>query len=366
MRRIHLWLGLGLLALVVPLGLSGSLLVWDIAVDKLAHRARYAVGAGELSPEIYLAAARTAFAGRAAPAQLRMPRGAGMPVTVVGYTQEKAAPGQRPPMRTAWLDPATGRLLDEADPRGEWLGLAHRLHGNLLLTEIGRPIVGWLGVAMLAMSLTGLWVWWPRAVFLRGLRWARSRSTMSNLHHAVGFWIAIPLTVLSASGVYIAFPRTLQALTAPQRPLALGQGPRGERAFAPPLPATQLTADAALAAARSADAALAQARLVTISLPTAADRKPIWRVQLQPAEGPAVSIQVGDQNAHPQARAGAPRDGPGAGDPFARLVREVHEGSAWGPAWRILATVTGLAPTILALSGVFVWLRRRRFSARST
>jgi uncharacterized iron-regulated membrane protein len=359
-RTIHLWIGLSLLVLLVPLGLSGSLLVWDTALDKRVHPARYAVRTGEQPPETYFAAARAAFAGRAVPAQLRMAQAPGLPVSVVGYAPAQDASGRRPPMRTAWLDPASGRVLDVGDPRGEWLGVIHRLHGNLLLTENGRPLVGWLGVAMLVMSLTGLWVWWPRGPVLNGLRWSRTTSTMSNLHHMVGFWIAIPLAVLSATGACIAFPKTLQALAGSEPAAARAPGPPrgGEGAFAPPLAAPRMSADAALAAARAVDPDLAQARLISISLPTAG-RKPVWRVQFRHRDGSPVGAQVDDASGRATVEDGPQRDGP-TGDPFMRLVRRIHEGAVWGPAWRIVVTLAGLAPTLLAVSGVAVWWRRRR------
>jgi uncharacterized iron-regulated membrane protein len=261
-------------------------------------------------------------------------------------------------MLMAWIDPGTGHVLGTADPRGGWLGVVHRLHGNLLLTQNGRPLVGWLGVAMLTMSLTGLWVWWPRGPILRGLRWSRSTSTMSNLHHTVGFWIAIPLAILSATGVYIAFPKTVQMLTGAGQPAARAQGPRGDNAFAPPTASPRMPADAAVDAARAADPSLAQARLVSLTLPTTAGRKPVWRVQLR-ASGAPTSVRVDDESGRARVQDGPLRDSPGGGDPFARMVRQIHEGSAWGPAWRIVVTLAGLAPTLLAISGVAVWWRRR-------
>ena len=61
----------------------------------------------------------------------------------------------------------------------------------------GFHFVGWVGVFMLLSSLTGLWLWWPlNGRVSRGLRWKRKPETSANLHHAGGFWIAIPLAVL--------------------------------------------------------------------------------------------------------------------------------------------------------------------------
>ena len=62
---------------------------------------------------------------------------------------------------------------------------------------------------MLILSLTGIWLWWPRnGGFLRGLRWRRvGRALSFNLHHLLGFWISIPLAVVSVTGIYLGFPQ---------------------------------------------------------------------------------------------------------------------------------------------------------------
>jgi uncharacterized iron-regulated membrane protein len=364
-RTIHLWIGVSLLLLLAPLGLSGSLLVWDVGLDKLIHPARYAVHAGEQAPDAYLAAARQAFAGRVVAAQIRLPESADLPVAVVGYAPGKAAPGQqRPPSMTAWLDPATARVLDVGDPRKDLRGIIHRLHGNMLLTQNGRPVVGWLGLAMLVMSLTGLVVWWPRNNnFAMGLRWTRSGSVFGNLHHMMGFWISLPLAILSATGAYIAFRQTMHALTAPLQPASQDRRAGERPGFAATLPSPALTADLALTAARAADPSLTGARLVSINLPTEGGRKPAWRFQFR-ASGPApVTVRVTDVDGKARLQDGPATDGPGGGDPIAKTMRELHDGGHYGLAWRIIIALAGLAPTILGLTGIVVWLSRRRIAA---
>ena len=82
--------------------------------------------------------------------------------------------------------------------RSSFFGFLHVFHENLTIPEYsGRQIVGWVGVGMLIMSLTGLWLWWPRGSdLLRALRWKRSTRFTFNLHHLLGFWISIPLAVV--------------------------------------------------------------------------------------------------------------------------------------------------------------------------
>lgn len=119
-------------------------------------------------------------------------------------------PGARPQIVTVFLDPPTAAVLDVVDFRSSFFGFLHVFHENLTIPEYsGRQIVGWIGVGMLIMSLTGLWLWWPRGSdLLHALRWKRSTRFTFNLHHLFGFWISIPLAVVSLTGIYLAFPQT--------------------------------------------------------------------------------------------------------------------------------------------------------------
>ena len=71
------------------------------------------------------------------------------------------AKGGRPARVSVWLDPSDARLLDRANSDAGAVRFLHVLHGNLQIPGVGRQIVGWIGVAMLLSSLTGLWLWWP-------------------------------------------------------------------------------------------------------------------------------------------------------------------------------------------------------------
>jgi uncharacterized iron-regulated membrane protein len=365
-RDVHLWIGVGLFVLLVPLGLSGTYLVWDGQLEQVVHPARYVVTAGTLAPDAYLDAARQAFAGRAVPAQLRMPEKPGLPVVVVGYAPVAAKPGQRPPSLTAWLDPGSGRLLGVADPRRELRGVIHNIHGNMMMAQNGRALVGWLGVTMLISSITGLILWWPRgavAAVVQGLRWGRSASVFSNLHHMAGFWICAPLAVLSLSGAWIAFPQAMHALTSPLQPAptADAKGRGGDRpGFVPPILAPKMRANDALAAALQAAPG---ARLAQLTLPTVGD-KPAWRIQLKGAGTGPVSVRVADGGGKAHVQDGAQADGPGGADPFARFMRRLHDGSGYGPVWQVIISIAGLAPTLLGVTGIIIWLNQRRLAAR--
>jgi uncharacterized iron-regulated membrane protein len=337
-RTLHLWIGLVLFLVLAPLGLTGSWLVYDDQIDAWMHPQRHAVsGPAALASGAYVEAARQAFGARARPAQLRLPQGPqGGPVTVQGGRL------------TAWLDPATGRVLEVGAPRQELRGLVHQLHGNLFLAQPGRKLVGWLGLVMLVSCVSGLVIWWPRGAFVKGLAWRRSPTAWSNLHHLAGFWICVPLALLSFTGAAIAFPEVVRLVSGAPAP-----APRpGDAVLAAP----RLTVDAAVAAA------LAEAgpgRVQQVALP-APGPQPAWRVQLHAAHGP-VQVRVDDATGRAEARP-APPPGPGGGDPLMRLLRQVHDGGDTGPLWRAIIAAAGAAPALLGVTGTVLWLKRRRLA----
>jgi uncharacterized iron-regulated membrane protein len=367
LRRVwltaHLWLGVGLLVALVPLSVSGALLVWHDALDRTLYAGRYAVsGPTAAQPaSAYAAAAQGAFAGQATLTQLRLPSRPGHPVVAVGRIAGPAPANGRPRTLNAWIDPPTAKVLATAEIASTATMVIHRLHGQLLVPNVGRKIVGWLGWAMFVSSATGLWLWWPRhANILKGLRWRRGASQLFNLHHTVGFWFCLPLAVLSLTGVYISFPQTSHALLgAPPPPgPGVGQRPgRGDPRFAPPLTAPHLTVDQAVATAL---AEAPGAILASVNLPQAG-KAPAWRIEVQPPGAqPSRTIRVDDASGAVKPakdRAGGGREGPP--DERSRWIRRMHDGTDMGPVWRTIITAAGIAPLILSLTGVVMWLRRR-------
>jgi uncharacterized iron-regulated membrane protein len=247
-----------------------------------------------------------------------------------------------------------------AEFRSSLVGFLHVFHENLTIPQYsGRQIVGWAGVGMLILSLTGLWLWWPRhGSLLRALRWSRSTRFTFNLHHTIGFWISLPLAVVSLTGIYLSFPQSARSVMSSVATMT-PQGPRGFGAQ--PLEWTGLTIDRALAiAAQQAPGA----QPANVFLPVASrgghGAGPAWRVQLKRPDDPAPVTVMVDDRSGVAATAAAPQ----SGDRAASWIRWIHEGSHSGPVWKFAVFLTGVAPTIFAVTGTVMWLRRRAVKRR--
>lgn len=333
--QLHKWLGLTLALLIIPISLTGAALVWHDALDAALNPERHSEAKPALPPSAYAAAARRAAPGEKL-ASLRFPDEAG---AVVATLVQPTRGAGRPDRTILHLDPVDARVLDRSASNQGAVHVMHVLHGSLMVPGVGRQVVGWIGVAMLVSSLTGLWLWWPaKGAFRRGLRWRRQPTTSANLHHLAGFWIALPLAVLSATGVWISFPAAFAQVSgdaAPRRPPP-----------AAPLVETRLTPDQAAGAADAGRATL-------ITWPT--ERSSEWKVTVAGAES-----TVDD------ATGAATPPKPPQPETTARLMRRIHDGTGLPLAWRIVIFIGGILPALLAITGVLMWLgvRRRRSAMR--
>ena len=340
--QVHKWIGLILAVLIIPLSLSGALLVWDQPFDRLLNPARYAVSGSELlPPQAYVDAARRVLPAKDRIAGLRYPDGVGPVVVQASVAERQRRPGP-PPRLSVWLDPPTARVLAVADSRSGAVRFIHRLHGSLFVPGVGRKIVGWLGVAMMLSCATGLWLWWPTVgKWTRGVRWRRHPNFDTNLHHLFGFWIALPLFILSLTGAWISFPGVFSG--------GHGEGPPRSRLGAAPVSEPRTAPQVVIEAARKAVGAPVHA----LTWPTAGAH-PTW------------TIDVGDRTLTFDDRTGAiagapsrPHGGPG----LAGLMRRIHDGEGMGPVWQTVIFVGGILPAVLAITGVIMWWRARSWRA---
>ena len=345
-RNIHLWLGIGLFVLLVPVALSGALLVYHDDIGEYLRTPNGAVAPSRPTDlTLAIANARKAAGDGFNPMSISFPEDDRVPLTVA--LRGPAAKGERPVRLTATIDRHDARVLSIVNFRETFFGFLHVFHENLTIPDYGRSIVGWTGAAMLTLSLTGLYLWWPRrGQWSRAFAWRRSPATSSNLHYMAGFWICFPLTLISLTGIYLAWPQQGRGLLSSIAPMTEQQrgGPRGQVMAN----TTRSPADIfAIASARPNSA------VDSISFPN--PQTGAWRVRLREADkAEPVTILINDRSGDISVVQ------PLSGDRTASWIRWLHEGSHSGEVWRFVVFLSGVMPAVLGVTGILIWLRQRR------
>lgn len=354
--QIHKWIGLLLFLIIIPLSVSGSLLVWHDWTDSLVNPQRYAVKDTDtpLPPERFVAASRSVLKPGDRIASIEYPHAAGSPVVVSAAPAPTPTAAARPgpPARyQVWLDPSDARVLDHADGRSGLVRVLHVFHGSLMVPGVGRSVVGWLGVLMLLSCLTGIWLWWPTiGSVLRGFRWNRGPLISGNLHQQVGIWVALPLALLSFTGAYISFPtffRSIESIGSTAKSPDRAGGPPNRRA--PPIAAPRLTVNEAVVATQGVSKLT---EVLAIRWPTEASAK--WTVGLD-RDGERADFEVDDGDGSVVAARG--------GSAVARFMRQLHDGTGYNPLYQTIIFVAGMLPAVLGITGVIMWLRTRGWRA---
>ncbi len=354
--KVHLWVGLALCIPLVIIGLTGSVLVFEDELQGATAGRAAASGAARPVGEI-VAAARAAVPVGYIPATYVAPAEAGAMASVRLLPPQRDASGFDA-IRVR-VNPVT--LAATVDRQDGVLRQIFFLHSTLLLkNRVGRQLVGWLGVAMLAMGTSGLINWWPRRGQW-GSAFAVSRRAQGfrlhrELHGATGIWALLVFLTVSFAGVYLAFPETVRGivdLVLPSRDLrAQAAAVRvSEIAGAEPI-----DVDAAIALA-SAD--LPGARASFVFLPARPDRP--FRVAVlrsdQDRRAPAITVIV-DQWSRRVIETFDPRQFT-IGERVLAWQHAVHAGQALGWVWKILVFLSGLLPLLFALTGTTMWWLKR-------
>lgn len=385
LQNIHLWTGLVLCLPLVMLGITGSILVVEDELRGLTgDQPSYALEAGEAKPvSAILAAARAAAPAGTQPGFVTFPDEPGKPVAVrltaarggaergapqgqgqgQGQTSPQTPPPQAPqqqgPKGMLMIDPVSLAVLGTQTQGDGFLRTVHMLHANFLIRDrSGREIIGWLGVAMLVLGVSGLVIWWPRpgrwkAAFTvkKGARGARLHR---ELHGAVGIWSLVVFLIVTFSGVYLAFPQTLGdgvSAILPARDL------RAAVKVEPVKGAKPADIDQVVELAK---AALPGAALRSVSPPQRPDQA--YRVGLAPA-GHAHGAPMATVFVDPwAARVAEVRDPSGysAGETVLAWQRPLHAGEGLGWLWKWLVFLSGVLPPLFAVTGTLMWWLKRK------
>ena len=217
----HRWTGLVLGVLIVLIGVTGSILIFEDELYAILNPELSRVEPGEayLPYDVLVAAAAEGYPDL-------------QPGYVARLTDADTAPlivtlqGASSREEKVIVNPYTGEVLGHQSAFSS-LALIRRLHADFALGDLGRSAVGGLSIVIAVMSLVGLILWWPgKGAWARSLKinWrARPRLMLRDLHNAGGAYVFV-FVLLSA----ITVPPIVWKLTTP------GGGPPQASAAARP------------------------------------------------------------------------------------------------------------------------------------
>jgi uncharacterized iron-regulated membrane protein len=363
---VHRWLGITLGLWFALVGLTGSVLVFEDEVDAWLNPQLLVSTEPPpwLTPEALMERIAAEHSlGRVE--RLRPPLAVGEVYRVVFRTQDKRVAVRR---IEGTFAPASGRLLGTRPT--EEFGLAPPLllrtvygfHRNVLLGNAGSNVVGLAGALLLLGALTGIAIAWPRAAGgwarLLHVQWRASATRIAfDAHRATGALAALLLVLATVTGitlVYLNYVRDLVNAFSPVKsfptvPFAIGPQ-------ASPAPFARIV--------ERVRARYPQHRIHEIHLPlrpTAGylfylgeqgDRHRLGDtiVWVDPLTT-EILVERSDRTRTP-------------GETLMHWLYPLHSGTAFGSAGLIAMTLTGLAPLLLASTGLWVWLRKRRGQQR--
>ncbi|MBI2738008.1 MAG: PepSY domain-containing protein [Rhodospirillales bacterium] len=392
LQQLHLWIGLILLLPLVMMGVTGAVLVYG-------HDIEHLLGQGEppartvgdwRSPAELIEAARAASKDPTRmPIAVRWPMEVGEPAAVrlsrPGMASERPqfrggqqgpGPNQgqgqaqgRVPTQSPFagslqilIDPVSLQVLETQQAMTGWLRFFHDLHGHLFIAGgLGRELVGWLGVALLVLGCSGLYLWWPRpgqwkAAFMvrrtaKGLRFNR------ELHGAVGIWSLVLFMLVNFTGVYLAFPQQISAAVNAVWP---GRDMRAAmfQARVEPMRGVQpMGVDEAVELARSK---VPDGRFLNAFLSTRPDQAlRIGLVRADHAEGAPVITVIIDPFRKSVVDVFDPQT-MSTGERIIAWQRALHYGIGLGGGYKFLVFVSGVIIPVFAVTGFLMWWLKRR------
>jgi len=378
-------------AFLVLTALTGSVMAWFDEIEKLVAPGLVlatppAPGAPLLDPLTLHARAKAQVpAGAAMPwIPLHVQPGRTLRMNVVG------AEGAQPePFDEVFVDPYTGRVQgqrlwgDITQGARNLMTFIYRLHYSLALGAAGATLLGIVALVWTLDCFVGAWLTLPAQPASRrdGPSWlARWRPAwrirqghgryklVYDLHRAGGLWLWAVLFVLAWSSV--AF--NLQEVYAPVTRVLLGQqstqpGHGGGSPLAAPRPSPTLSHAQALDVARTLVSQQAEQRGFVV-------QREEW-LGYDPTRGNYTYMVTSDRDIR-ERYGGNTRllfdgdtgvfqglylpTGEAAGDTVTTWITTLHMAAMWGLPLKIAVTLAGIAITLLSVTGVLIWLRKRR------
>lgn len=350
---IHLLLGLGVGLVISVVCLSGALIVYKPSLEKLGIRGKAYIeaypGQERMPLDVLYQRVREEYPTYSI-ANMVLYGGEGE-----AYSFRSTREGERG-RRQIYINQYTGQVLGEDVYSTKWMQWLYDLHTRLLLGKTGVVIVGVMGLCLLLLLLSGLWLIPRHPLRMLLVKSAKNKQSgylrQYKLHLFSGIVGLIPLVVIAFTGAYWAFPSayqsTFELLTQSQ---AVPSRPAVELA-------TQVRSATLDDIVASAQRYYPEGEPTMIFFPKGADTPFSVRMRHKYDYARTGSDHI---YVHPQTAevvgANLWEDKPMA-EKLVRSMYFIHFGEFWSHGSRILWVLVGVLVPVIYFSGMYMWYHR--------
>lgn len=339
--RLHGFIGMTMGLLLVVISLSGAGIVFQKEIDRALNRSLFYVApqATQVTLDAMLKPVLTAH-----------------PELPIWFIEVPTEPNESYVVNQklanehrlqTFVNPYTGEVLGSRRWEHSFIGFLYTLHHDLFIGKIGQILVGVAGGMLLLMAISGVLLWTGWRKFMNGfkIRWNAPVALISyDLHKVSGILSSIFLLITAFTGIIIVAVHFLPMFNPALEKAALPQ--------TPPVAFSELM--------QKADAAIPQGKTTFIEFPEHDPEKLLIRKRLPNQETGRFDLSTVELDrykgevvqATPVVKA----------DPFFAFlvaIADLHFGTFGGLPTRILYLIIGAMPTLLLLTGLIQWKRRR-------
>ncbi|MCK9397698.1 MAG: PepSY domain-containing protein [Methylobacter sp.] len=368
--KVHLYLGLFAGAVFVLIGLTGSLLAFEDVIDAWLNPKLMIAPAPDGNKE-FLPLDEIVKSGMKALPNNGKILDLGFPMhtkqTFDLWFKLPSPKADYSDRHQIFINPYTAEvtgqrlLIDFERPwRDPFMDFILRLHYSMALGKTGMNAVGFIGLALLFSVLTGLILWWPHSgKFAKALSIKRNASSERlnfDVHKTFGFYSAIILLFLIASGVYMIFPEYGRGLIGIFSPV-----PQPWPRYQSVIPVGDKTPLSLTEVKRVTDARFPDGEYRRIVFPQ--NEQDVYFISKR------ANDEVNQKHAYRRlwidqysgnilhVRERSTRT---AGEIVEEWLYPLHTGEAFGFAGQVIILILGLTPLILYVTGVIRWLQKNR------
>ncbi|WP_339673839.1 PepSY-associated TM helix domain-containing protein [Dasania marina] len=207
----HKYAGLLLGVFLALTGLSGSLLVFDHALDEVITSQLHGIASQPKSSVQQALESAEAAVPFVKATRIDLARQLGSPHTV-----RFIGPPSTNRRIEVSIDPNSAEVLVVREWGQYPMSWIYRFHYTLLAGDTGKTIVGFIGFSLMLFCASGLFLWWPRRNrWKHALKIVRRKGALRfywDLHRVIGVVTMPILTLCAVTGIAMVFSKPFATL----------------------------------------------------------------------------------------------------------------------------------------------------------